>query len=82
MSQLSDEQLLELDRITMALRKIKEAVGRVNGLIADTSLPIRLVQDFTLALPANDISQILFSHELTIKRLNSEAMARLEKAAA
>lgn len=77
MCMLSGEQLAEIGRIKIALWKIQDAIERANGLIADTGLPIRQIETFTLALPANDLSQLAYGYQMAMQELQGQAMERM-----
>lgn len=74
---LSDDELALIGRYSLGMLRVKEAIDRLNLMAYESSLPIRQVETFPLALPGNDISQLLFSHELAVKLLQANAMERM-----
>lgn len=74
---LSDEEIELIARYKLGLMKVKEAIDRLNFLAYESCLPIRQVETFPLALPGNDISQLLLSHELAVKQMQANAMDRM-----
>lgn len=79
---LTDEQIIELGRIQLGLIKIREAIGRVNSLANESGFSLRAIPDFHLGMMGNDISQLMFSHELAEKRLAAAAFEAVERLAA
>lgn len=74
---LSDESLEVIGRYSNALFFVKRATDRLNLMAYESGLPIRQVETFQLALPGNDISQLLFSHELAVQMMQANAMERM-----
>lgn len=79
---LTDFQFEELVRICAGLRKIQEAIDRLNGFAADTGLPLRQIPTFTLGQMGNDVSKLFFAHELAEKRIRAAAFEAVERMAA
>lgn len=74
---LSDESLELIGRYSLGMMRVKEAIDRLNLMAYESGLPIRRVETFPLALPGNDISQLLFSHDLAVKLMQANAMERM-----
>lgn len=79
---LTDEQLIDLGRIKIALWKIEELIISVNNLALDACLPIRAIPTIPLALAENDISIIVYAHEQAESRIRAAAFAAVERMAA
>jgi hypothetical protein len=57
---LTDDQLMELGKIRVALDKIDNAIERVNKMIKHTGLDIRTIE-YEHRLPGNDISKLVYA---------------------
>lgn len=79
---LSDEQIIHLGRVQLGLIKIREAIERINSLANESGFSLRTIPDYHLGMMANDISHLMFSHELAEKRLAAAAFEAVERLAA
>jgi len=79
---LTDFQLEEIIRVCAGLNKIQEAIDRLNALVAASGLTLRAVPSFTLGQMGNDVSRLLFAHELAEKRIAAAAFEAVERMAA
>lgn len=77
-SLLTDEQLEQMGKIKIALEKIQEAADRVNTMSNETGLPLQSIPSFSLGQMANDISNLVFAHNLALAHLQSEAVERMK----
>lgn len=79
---LTEQQFIDLGRIIIGLHRITDAINRVNAMAQEVGLPLRLIPDYPPALMANDISQLMFSHDLAEKRIAAAAFEAVERRAA
>lgn len=79
---LTDQELEALGRLKSGLWKIQDAIARINSLAVSTGLPLRQVSEVSVALMANDISSLAFSHELAEQRIRAAAFEAVERHAA
>lgn len=79
---MTDDQIAHLGRIRLGLYKIADAIQRINIMAQESGLPLRLIPDYPPALMANDISQLMFSHDLAEKRIAAAAHEAVERRAA
>ena len=79
---LTDTQLEELGRLKLGVLKMLELTDRLNALSASISPLIRNVSPAAFLMVSNDISKLVFAHELAKDKQHEEAMQRLERMAA
>lgn len=85
---LSPEELLSVLRLNQFIVKIQGAIDTANheaarsGITRHDGSPLRKIELWPVALLANDLSQVLFSHELAEKRICDAAFAAVERLAA
>ena len=79
---LTEQQIVDLGRIVLGIYRIQDVIQRINLLAQETGLPLRLIPEYHAALLGNDISQLMFSHDLAEKRIAAAAFAAVEGLAA
>lgn len=85
---LTPEELLLVLKLKQFITRIQDAIDTANheaarsGLTLHDGTPLRKIEMWPAALLANDLSQVMFSHELAEKRIREAAFAAVERLAA
>ena len=85
---LTPEELLAVLKLKQFIVRIQDAIDTANheavrsGLARHDGSPLRKIELWPAALLANDLSQVLFAHELAEKRIRAAAFAAVERMAA
>lgn len=79
---LTPDELQRMDRLFRGLSRHRELTEKINAMAKESGLPLRQIPTYPAGLMGNDLSQILFSHNLLVERLRAEALERLGGVAA